>query len=96
MPGFCFIKLFLTHDRMILELYGCLVNMRKLKVAALTCREKDVLELLVLGCTNKKIAQQLRISNFTVRDHVSSLLLKYGVKNRMTLMLVSERLNGGM
>lgn len=70
--------------------------MRKLKVAALTCREKDVLELLVLGCTNKKIAQQLRISNFTVRDHVSSLLLKYGVKNRMTLMLVSERLNGGM
>lgn len=72
------------------------MNMRKLKVAALTCREKDVLELLVLGCTNKKIAQQLRISNFTVRDHVSSLLLKYGVKNRMTLMLVSERLNGGM
>lgn len=72
------------------------MTMRKLKVAALTCREKDVLELLVLGCTNKKIAQQLRISNFTVRDHVSSLLLKYGVKNRMTLMLVSERLNGGM
>ena len=70
--------------------------MRKLKVSALTCREKDVLELLVLGCTNKKIAQQLRISDFTVRDHVSSLLLKYGVKNRMTLMLVSERLNGGM
>ena len=72
------------------------MNMRKLKVAALACREKDVLELLVLGCTNKKIAQQLRISDFTVRDHVSSLLLKYGVKNRMTLMLVSERLNGGM
>lgn len=72
------------------------MNMRKLKVAALTCREKDVLELLVLGCANKKIAQQLRISDFTVRDHVSSLLLKYGVKNRMTLMLVSERLNGGM
>ena len=70
--------------------------MRKLKVSALTCREKDVLELLVLGCTNKKIAQQLRISDFTVRDHVFSLLLKYGVKNRMTLMLVSERLNGGM
>ena len=72
------------------------MTMRKLKVSALTCREKDVLELLVLGCTNKKIAQQLRISDFTVRDHVSSLLLKYGVKNRMTLMLVSERLNGGM
>lgn len=72
------------------------MDMRKQKAAVLTCREKDVLGLLVLGCTNKKIAQQLCISDFTVRDHVSSLLLKYGVKNRMTLMLVSEQLNGGM
>ena len=57
-------------------------------------REKDVLDLLMLGHTNKKIAQQLRISDFTVRDHVSSLLSKYGVGNRMALMVVVGRLDG--
>ncbi len=36
----------------------------------LTCREKDVLGLLVQGCSNKKIAMSLCISDFTVRDHV--------------------------
>ena len=58
----------------------------------LTRREKDVLDLLMLGHTNKKIAQQLRISDFTVRDHVSSLLSKHGVGNRMALMVVVSRL----
>lgn len=40
----------------------------------LTSREKEVLDFLMDGCTNKAIAQQLLISDFTVRDHVSSLL----------------------
>ncbi|MQU58540.1 hypothetical protein GHO26_12195 [Pseudomonas helleri] len=35
----------------------------------LTCREKDVLGLLVQGYSNKKIAMSLCISDFTVRDH---------------------------
>lgn len=60
----------------------------------LTRREKDVLGLLVRGHTNKEIAQQLLISDFTVRDHVSSLLSKYGVGNRMALMVVVGRLGG--
>lgn len=55
----------------------------------LTSREKEVLGLLVQGYTNKKIAMYLCISDFTVRDHVSSLLFKYGVENRMRLMVVS-------
>lgn len=61
----------------------------------LTCREKDVLGLLVQGYSNKKIAMSLCISDFTVRDHVSSLLLKYGVENRMRLMVVSGYLSVG-
>ena len=39
-------------------------------------REKDVVDLLMQGYTHKKIALCLRISDFTVRDHVSSLLFK--------------------
>lgn len=59
------------------------------EVVGLTPREKEVLGLLVQGYTNKKIALRLCISDFTVRDHVSSLLFKYGVQNRMRLMVVS-------
>lgn len=60
----------------------------------LTVREKEVLALLMLGGTNKSIARALSISDFTVRDHVSSLLHKYDVENRMTLMVVCGRLEG--
>lgn len=51
-----------------------------------------MLDLLMQGHTNKKIAQCLSISNFTVRDHVSSLLVKYGVENRIMLMVVAGRI----
>ncbi|MDU8500516.1 LuxR C-terminal-related transcriptional regulator [Pseudomonas syringae] len=51
-----------------------------------TMREQEVLGLLLQGCTNKEIARQLRISDYTVRDHVSSLLRKNRVKTRAELM----------
>ena len=51
-----------------------------------TFREQEVLGLLLQGCTNKEIAQQLCISGYTVRDHVSSLLRKNHVKTRAELM----------
>lgn len=51
-----------------------------------------MLDLLMQGHTNKKIARSLSISNFTVRDHVSSLLAKYGVENRMMLIVLVGRM----
>ncbi|KAA8696779.1 helix-turn-helix domain-containing protein [Pseudomonas caricapapayae] len=51
-----------------------------------TMREQEVLGLLLQGYTNKEIARQLRISDYTVRDHVSSLLRKNRVKTRAELM----------
>lgn len=62
----------------------------------LTCREKQVLDLLMQGRTNKHIARCLSISDFTVRDHVSSLLAKCGVENRMMLIIVVGRMGGGV
>jgi DNA-binding NarL/FixJ family response regulator len=48
----------------------------------LTPREVEVLELLAEGLPNKAIALRLRISDQTVKFHVSSISGKLGAKNR--------------
>jgi DNA-binding NarL/FixJ family response regulator len=49
----------------------------------LSSRELQVLELVAVGQTNKEIAQTLDISNQTVKNHVSSILRKLAVNDRM-------------
>jgi DNA-binding NarL/FixJ family response regulator len=48
----------------------------------LTSREREVLELLGQGLSNKLIASELHISEHTVKFHLSSLYAKLGVNNR--------------
>jgi DNA-binding NarL/FixJ family response regulator len=57
----------------------------------MTKREREVLHLLTMGKTNKQIALELNISDFTVRDHVSSLLRKQGVTSRMQLIAMQAQ-----
>jgi DNA-binding CsgD family transcriptional regulator len=45
-------------------------------------REREVLELIVLGCTNGAIADRLGISFATAKWHVSELISKLGVSSR--------------
>lgn len=49
----------------------------------LSSRELQVLELIAVGQSNKAIAQSLDISNQTVKNHVSSILRKLAVNDRM-------------
>ncbi len=59
---------------------------KRKRLSRATPREREVLQLVLLGYTNKGIAQQLGISDYTARDHVSALLKKNEVKNRAQLM----------
>jgi DNA-binding NarL/FixJ family response regulator len=50
-----------------------------------TDREKEVLELLVVGRSNKEIGAVLHIEERTVKAHVAKLMRKVGVQNRIAL-----------
>lgn len=49
---------------------------------ALTPREAEILELIGRGLSNRLMAQELHISEHTVKFHISSLYAKLGVANR--------------
>ncbi len=48
----------------------------------LTPRQQQVLDLLVRGHTNKRIAQELDLKEITVKIHLQSVFRKFGVSNR--------------
>ena len=50
-----------------------------------TDREKEVLEMLVVGRSNKEIGAPLGIAERTVKAHVAKLMRKVGVQNRIEL-----------
>ena len=58
---------------------------RSRREARVSGREKDVLRLLVAGCSNREIADELGIIERTVKAHVAQLLRKVGVPNRIAL-----------
>ena len=53
----------------------------------LTAREKTVFELLITGRTTKEIATILKISEKTVRNHISNVMQKLGVKGRSSAVV---------
>lgn len=53
-----------------------------MKRSILTAREKEVFELLVQNRSTKEIAVKLKISEKTVRNHISNTIQKLGVKGR--------------
>ena len=59
----------------------------------LTKREKEVFTLLIANKTTKEIAEQLNISEKTVRNHKSNAMQKLSVKGRAQAVVELLRLN---
>ncbi|SMD24701.1 Predicted ATPase [Kibdelosporangium aridum] len=62
--------------------------------AALTSREKEVAELLVIGMTSRQIAAKLCLSPRTVDHHVEHIIAKLGVTSRAGVVGALAMVNG--
>ena len=59
----------------------------------LTKRERQVFDLLIKNKIKKEIALELNISEKTVRNHISNVMQKLGVKGRAQAVVELLRLN---
>jgi two-component system response regulator DesR len=55
-------------------------------------REREVLELIGAGSTNREIAQRLYLSPHTVKEHTSALYRKLGARNRAEAVQLAQRI----
>jgi DNA-binding NarL/FixJ family response regulator len=57
----------------------------------LTRREREVVALVCQGLSNPELAKRLRISEATVRHHLTSIFAKLGVRDRVALVIAAFR-----
>jgi len=60
------------------------------RIDSLTTREREIIRLIAAGLKNKEVASRLRISDITVRHHLTSIFSKLDVSNRQKLLILAH------
>lgn len=60
--------------------------------AQLSDREREILDLIASGATNREIAKRVHLSPYTVKEHTSALYKKLSVRNRAEAVQRAQRL----
>ncbi len=68
------------------------IDLKKIKKLEISEREYEVLQKISEGLSNKEIADQLFVSESTVKTHVSSLLVKLNAKRRTQAIQIAKSL----
>ena len=90
--GYLLIGPSLSH-RLCQQLKPLSVVKRPTTRTGITPREQEVLNLVAEGASNREIAKKLYIAEKTVKNHVSSLLSRVGVRDRTQLALWERQLS---
>jgi DNA-binding NarL/FixJ family response regulator len=59
------------------------------RLAELTAREREVLELVAQGLSNAEIAEALTVEGTTIKTHVQRILTKLGARNRIEVVIAA-------
>jgi DNA-binding NarL/FixJ family response regulator len=78
-----------TATQRLIERFGELPRQAPPSLESLTDREREILRLLAGGLSNAELAERLFVSETTVKSHVSSVLRKLGVRDRVQAVIAA-------
>jgi DNA-binding NarL/FixJ family response regulator len=77
----------------VLRRFNELADSRKQGLHTVSSREREIVDFMARGLSNKQIAYELGISTKTVKTHVAHIMKKLEAKNRTEAVVIAVRMN---